>query len=85
MIKGFMRLKDVQPGELVRLKSGTVALISQYLTSEDAVRFDGFIADTGEALHADVNEWVMVLDLDSMLACAELDDFTYPDKEDEDE
>jgi hypothetical protein len=69
MIKGFMQLKDVEPGEIVRLKSGTYALITEYVTGTDAVldsHYNAYISGTGEVLSVLRDEWVAVIDMEAL-------------------
>ena len=77
MIIGYKKIKHVEPGSLIRTKHGSYAVISEYNTSS-AKHFDGFLLETGEALHCDPDEWVAIIDLD-VIETEIQEDLEYPD------
>lgn len=75
---GFKQLKNCNPGELVRFNNGDHAVISEY-RSGNSTNYDGYLLDSGECLHADPNEWVLVIDLFSLeIESGMLDGIEYP-------
>lgn len=66
---GFKQLKHVRDGELFMLKPtghqaiGEVALMSQYGTN-DSAGHTAHLCGSGEVLHVDPDEWVLVIDID---------------------
>jgi hypothetical protein len=65
MIKGYKKLKDVGPGELIRTRSGSYAFMTEYYTFSDGKNtyYDAYLLGSGEALYMDMNEWVAIIDL----------------------
>lgn len=70
MIIGYKKLKHCEAGSLIRTKDGTFALLSQYhsFNSGASGYFDGYIMDSGEAFHADKEEWVAIIGLGQLEA-----------------
>ena len=77
MIKGFMRLKQVPAGALVRFDWGAYAIVSEYHPS-DANHADMFTSGSGEYLHCTGDEWVAVMDMENIEAQLSFDEFEYP-------
>ena len=63
IFKGFKRWVNVQPGELIRTRGGSYAIMSEYRTNGKP---DAHIYGSGEALHLDNNEWVAIIDLEAV-------------------
>lgn len=65
MILGYKKLKDCEPGQLVRLEGGSYLLLSEYRTGNDKV-FDAYISGSGENFAAGerfADTWVAIIDL----------------------
>lgn len=77
MIKGFMRLKMVEPGAVIRFRWGGYAVVSEYRDGDDG-HFAMYVNGSGEALHTDGNEWVAVMDMESIEAQLSFDEYEYP-------
>lgn len=79
MILGYKKLKDCEPGQLVRLWSGSYLLLSEY-RSGTRHTLDSYISGSGEAFangDAYADEWVAIIDLDWIEVNLE-DDLDYP-------
>jgi len=62
-IVGYKRLKNCKPGSLIRLKSGDYAVVSEYRSNENSMRYDAYLIGSGEYLHSDGDEWVIIADI----------------------
>ena len=78
MIKGYKKLKDIEPGSLIRFRDGEYALTSEYRTG-DSKHLDTYSAESGEMLHANPDTWVAIIDLDCIEVEA-LEEADYPDE-----
>lgn len=70
MIIGYRKLKHCTAGSLIRLKSGTFVLLSEYRTFNNSNNghFDGYILESGEAFHGKPDEWVAIIGLGQLEA-----------------
>lgn len=78
MIVGYQRLKNCEPGQLVRFESGTYALLSEYFTGHPTIP-DAYIAGSGENLCSNnPEEWVAIISLDEIEANVADERLDYP-------
>jgi len=65
MIKGFKKLRLVEPGSLIRFRDGEYALVSEYHTG-DKGHYDTYLYGTGKMCHVDSDEWVAIVDIQAI-------------------
>lgn len=75
MIQGYKKVKDCEPGDLIRFEDGEYAVISEYRSNGKS--YDGYIVESGEALHANPDIWVAIIDID-FLESNMADEVNYP-------
>lgn len=66
VLKGYKKLKDIEPGSLIRTRSGSYAVVSEYRTGNSGKNsyFDSYLLESGEYLLMNGDEWVAIIDLD---------------------
>lgn len=78
MIKGYKKLKDVEPSSLIRFRDSEYALTSEYHIGDNR-HLDTYSAESGEMLHANPDVWVAIIDLDCIEVEA-VEEAGYPDE-----
>lgn len=66
MILGYKKLKDCEPGQLIRFEFGSYLLLSEYRTGNGKT-WDAYISGSGENFAQGekwADTWVAIIDLD---------------------